>query len=334
LQRLAGLMLAVAAAGASAQFSLPPIQPPAIPVPQPLLGELQVTLNGPTDGGQWYGSVHSTSVVPAIGCGSNGACRQTYPNGLSVGLMAMPVAGAIFDGWSGSCAGSSSTCGVSIAGGQTRHVQARFLPTRVQVELVGPDGMATDLRFQASSTAPAWQQTCTRRPNNPPTCTYDLPRGATHVELRPQPVDGRYPTLSCSGAASCATTVSNALRVNIVGQSRSNPTAIVRLELGLNGLLLVQKVNEPECARANTSRGLTVTHSGGGPATLIAPGVPASAVAVPLGGTATVTAAMGTTVRWLGCIGSTPTSQPLVLGNSCRVDLASNPAIVTACMQP
>ena len=126
LHRLAGLMLAVAAAGASAFGpSLPPIPPPisappgvpSPPTPQPPFGDLQVTLNGPTEGGQWYGQVHSTSVLPAIGCGSGGACRQTYPHGLPVGLVANPVAGAIFDGWSGSCSGQASSCGVTITGG-------------------------------------------------------------------------------------------------------------------------------------------------------------------------------------------------------------------------
>lgn len=75
---------------------------------------LSVTING-------NGQV--TSQPAGISCGAS--CTAPYASGTSVTLTAAPAAGQTFTGWGGACAGSASTCTVSLT--QNRNVVASFV---------------------------------------------------------------------------------------------------------------------------------------------------------------------------------------------------------------
>ena len=63
-----------------------------------------------------------TSAPAGINCGSD--CSQGYTNGTSVTLSASPGSGYVFGGWSGACAGTGSSCTVSMT--IARSVAASF----------------------------------------------------------------------------------------------------------------------------------------------------------------------------------------------------------------
>lgn len=81
---------------------------------------LTVTITGDASGA-------IVSAPGGINCGD--ACAYAYDTGSSVTLTAVPDPGATFDGWTGDCSGSATTCTVSVATART--ATARF---------VGPGG--------------------------------------------------------------------------------------------------------------------------------------------------------------------------------------------------
>jgi hypothetical protein len=78
---------------------------------------LQITMAGTSTG-------QVVSNPGGIKCG--GACAYGFGDGSSVTLTAVPAAGADFDGWSGACTGSSTTCTVSMSA--ARSATATFVP--------------------------------------------------------------------------------------------------------------------------------------------------------------------------------------------------------------
>src|SRR5438105_3170443 len=80
---------------------------------------VQVTLTV-TEAGTGSGSVSSND--GAISC--PGTCSATYNSGTTVTLTATSAGGSTFGGWSGSCAGSSTTCTVTMSA--ARSVTATF----------------------------------------------------------------------------------------------------------------------------------------------------------------------------------------------------------------
>lgn len=71
------------------------------------------------------GSGSITSAPAGIACGAD--CTENYANGTSVTLTATPGTGYIFGGWSGACAGTGSSCTVSMTA--ARSVAASFMAT-------------------------------------------------------------------------------------------------------------------------------------------------------------------------------------------------------------
>ncbi|HLL68186.1 MAG TPA: PQQ-binding-like beta-propeller repeat protein [Micromonosporaceae bacterium] len=65
-----------------------------------------------------------TSRPPGITC--PGTCTADFPSGTAVTLTAVPRATATLGGWDGACAGTGSTCGVTVAAGQTQIVRVAF----------------------------------------------------------------------------------------------------------------------------------------------------------------------------------------------------------------
>ena len=86
------------------------------------------TFNSPgyalTVGKAGTGSGTVVSYPAGITCGSD--CSEFYTNGTSVTLIAIADTGSTFDGWSGACTGTTSTCTVSMSA--ARSVTANFSP--------------------------------------------------------------------------------------------------------------------------------------------------------------------------------------------------------------
>jgi len=81
-----------------------------------------------------------TSTPAGLNCPS-GACRATFPARTQVTLTAAATSGSAFNGWSGDCAGTASTCGVVIDG--TKSVTAQFQGANVLSLTVTGAGSAT-----------------------------------------------------------------------------------------------------------------------------------------------------------------------------------------------
>src|SRR5207253_5258484 len=79
--------------------------------------------------GTGSGSVSSND--GAISC--PGTCSASYTSGTTVILTATPAGGSTFGGWSGSCAGSSTSCTVTMSG--ARSVTATFNVQRSTLSL-------------------------------------------------------------------------------------------------------------------------------------------------------------------------------------------------------
>src|SRR5207302_1545593 len=86
-----------------------------------------------TPAGTGSGSVSSND--GAISC--PGTCSASYTSGTTVILTATPAGGSTFGGWSGSCAGSSTSCTVTMSG--ARSVTATFNVQRFTLS-VNPAG--------------------------------------------------------------------------------------------------------------------------------------------------------------------------------------------------
>lgn len=73
-------------------------------------------------GGTGHGRVTSSPV--GIACGFD--CAQAFTAGTAVALSAAPSPGSVFSRWSGSCSGTSPTCGIAMT--SARSVTATFVP--------------------------------------------------------------------------------------------------------------------------------------------------------------------------------------------------------------
>lgn len=84
------------------------------------------------------GSGTVTSAPAGINCGAD--CSESYASGTSVTLSASPGSGYLFGGWSGACAGTASTCTVSMTA--ARSVSATFTASGPIVYQISWDAVA------------------------------------------------------------------------------------------------------------------------------------------------------------------------------------------------
>ncbi|MGH8240524.1 MAG: InlB B-repeat-containing protein, partial [Steroidobacteraceae bacterium] len=118
-----------------------PASPPAsspLPPPPAQKHALTVTLSG-------SGSV--TSTPAGIDCGSD--CSESYDQGTAVTLSAAAASGQQFQSWGGACAGSSSSCTLSMAA--ARDVSAQFVANTPPADVQAPT-VPGNLTAQASAT--------------------------------------------------------------------------------------------------------------------------------------------------------------------------------------
>lgn len=148
-----------------------------------------------TRGGRGAGNVGSSPA--GISCGAT--CTASYAAGTAVTLTAQPVAGSVFTGWAGSCAGTA-TCSVTMSA--ARAVSATFQPdtTYALALTVGGEGGVTS--------APAGVDCLT-------SCSRDFPAG-TAVTLTATPTVGRSFggwSGACVGTGSCVVRMDAAVGV-------------------------------------------------------------------------------------------------------------------------
>ncbi len=152
-----------------------------------------------TKQGAGTGSV--TSNPAGISCGT--ACSATFAYGASVTLTATPASGSTFQGWSGACAGTATSCTVSMS--VARNVTAAF-------------GTATQTSSALSvTTAGSGTGTVTSAPSGiscPGTCTANFTTGSS-VTLTAAPATGSVFggwSGACTGTAATCTVSMSAAR--------------------------------------------------------------------------------------------------------------------------
>ena len=152
--------------------------------------------------GTGSGTVSSTPA--GISCGTS--CTASYAPGTSVTLTATTAAGAVFDGWSGACAGTNPTCVVTMTG--SRSVTASFVTYCCNTYT---------LSVTKSGTGPGTITSSVGGINCGSTCSAAYPAG-TVVTLTATPgPGGTFAGWSgvCSGSyATCTVTMSAAQSIN------------------------------------------------------------------------------------------------------------------------
>ena len=137
------------------------------------------------------------SIPGGVLCARGLDCRQRYPNGTTVQLVAIPNPGAVFLGWSGACTGTDDDCSVTMDAAKS--VTANFGPA-------DPARRSFDVLVEGngSVTSSVDGSVCTRA------CTTSLWRGLD-VTLTATPAVGYvfdHWEGSCSGTTStCETTI-------------------------------------------------------------------------------------------------------------------------------
>lgn len=336
--RLGALGAGLLQCAAFAQPGLP--NPPQVNPPASLLGELVVEVTGDRFAGTGYGQVSTppSGVPPGleIECGGAGPrnCSTHYPPGARVQLIAVARASAEFIGWGGACAYAqyATSCSVTIAAGQVHRVTADFRAPRVDVQLLGPVGQRVRLSWPSQVANPSWQQSCVRSADSN-RCDLPLPPGADKFDVRPQPVDGRWPAVSCAAAAQCATAAGELVVVDM-RPTAANRHAVVTVDTGLGGALLVQKVRGSDCSLPETRTELRVLDAGGQPLQVVHAQAAASLVPVPTPPsqlTVRVGSGPGRVARWLGCQGSLGLQAAAPQAAECVVAITGLQTLVTAC---
>ena len=330
----AGLLHCAAFAGLNPP-GLPGLNPPTGP-----LGEVAVAVIGDQFGDTGYGNVEtvSGSVPPGleINCGGVGQrnCSTHYLPQTRVRLTVKPSGVAEFVGWGGDCeyARNAATCQVTVVAGRVHRVLAEFRAARVGVRMLGPVGQRVRLSWPRLSASPSWQKDCVRTDQNP-RCEFLLPPSADRFDVLPQPVEGRWPAVSCAGAATCDTTTGNRVTVEM------HPTAVDRngditVDAGLAGALLLQKVRGTDCSLPEAATELRVEDANGRLLQRVLATAVASLVPVPTPPSQVVVkvaAGPGRLARWLGCRNTAGLTGAMPQIPECSVAINGLQTVVTAC---
>jgi phospholipase C len=148
------------------------------------------------------GSGTVTSQPPGINCGST--CSASFANGTQVTLTATPAAGSSFAGWGGACAGTSSTCTLTL----TANEKVTAIFNLIQASPVLTVILAGTGTGSVSSN-PAGI-TC------PPTCSASFSLG-TQVTLSETPEANSYfagwSVSSCGSSSTCVVTLNSSQQV-------------------------------------------------------------------------------------------------------------------------
>lgn len=324
-----------------AQFGPPQVpQLPSVITPPSPLGELVVDMAGDQFAGISHGTVatQASGVPPGleIQCGGSGPrnCSTHYPPGARVRLIATPRFGAEFMGWGGACAyaHAATSCSVTIEAGRVHRVTADFRAPRVDLQLLGPIGQRVRLSWPSLASNPSWQQSCLRTADSN-RCDFALPPGADKFDVRPQPVNGRWPAVSCDAAGQCVSTAGDLVVVDMRPTAASR-TAVITVDSGLGGALLVQKVRGSDCSLPETRTELRVVDAAGQLLQTVRAEASASVVAVPTPPsqvTVRVGNGPGRVARWLGCQGSTGLQAAAPQMAECVVALNGLQTLLTAC---
>lgn len=151
-----------------------------------------------------------TSSVAGVACGSD--CTEPYASGTSVSLTASAPAGTVFAGWSGACAGATTTCTVTMSA--DRAVTATF--NAVQQTLTVASVKAVAAVSGTVTSSPAGISCTTPAAAGTSTCTASYAQG-TSVTLTATPGAGAVFTGwsgACTGtAATCSVAMSAAKSV-------------------------------------------------------------------------------------------------------------------------
>jgi large repetitive protein len=138
------------------------------------------------------GSGTITSSPAGIDCSST--CVGGFPQGQAVVLTETPASGTVFDGWSGACTGTSTTCNVTMSADQT--VGAQFSTATATSTSVGSSQSPSQVAQQVTFTA-----TVTPTPDG----------GAVAFTDGGAPIDncGLVPVDTGTGEATCQTSFSS-----------------------------------------------------------------------------------------------------------------------------
>lgn len=201
------------------------------------------------------GSVASSP--EGLNCG--GVCAFDFPHGATVGLIATPGAGQIFQGWNGDCSGTDTVCVLTV--NAPRDVSAAFAPQpptppNPDATVDGACGTANDV---FTATAPAAPNLCLSGSSTQPAGT----------------ADGRF-TWSCLGvgantrSARCYSLANNGkhnqppLRL-VIGKTLGKKGAVLKAEGGAGkGRIKVYKTATPgaRCKTSVTGRKIRVKTGG------------------------------------------------------------------------
>lgn len=150
-----------------------------------------------------------TSSPSGINCGSD--CSESYASGTNVTLTATPSAGHTFNGWSGACTGSTSSCMVSM--NTAKSVSATFTQTPQATLSIANVGLGSGTVTRSGGTIHCGN-----------TCTETLATGSL-VTLTATPAVGStfagWSGSTCSGTGTCTFTLSASTTVT----ARFNPTS-------------------------------------------------------------------------------------------------------------
>jgi len=205
------------------------------------------------------GSGAVTGGSGAINCGGGAnICSANFAAGATVSLVATPVAGATFTGWSGACGGTATTCTVSMS--QSRNVTATFSAG------TGGSGFTLTVSVSGNGTVSGGGISCG---SGATACTSPNHAANSSVTLTATPSGGAtfsgWGGGTCSGTQTTCTVTFNASKT--VTASFSGGTSSFALTVSAAG---TGRVSGGGISCGNGATTCTQTYAAGSPVTLTA----------------------------------------------------------------